>query len=591
MMSLNILASSSKHKCGELFNFVKDIFSLICDACGFVCYTLEAFGAHILHDHRRPPPITTCIKQEDCRSIEIITEATAERTGLEQQPQYLTVNQTKCGEILQFFEDDFTLRCDKCADDYKTLETFGVHLLHDHHHHHHPNHRTHAASSIDVDAKNIRATSSTEYVRIEQELIEPEFVCINLKEEHYVHDVSISNVPEPKESRNRQEVIRKHSRKSCSFCDKDFSNNRDRADHENTHLGRRPYECYVCHKAFTALYSVRSHLKLHTTELPYKCSVCERGFLRRGALEIHFREKHLPTTDPRRFFPCKGCEKVFRTYSNMCHHAMQHKPAKMGIFICDHCSKTFPTRKKIVRHMIHHFVREKKECRFCHKQFADKYYHKMHEQGHQPQEAAERPQCRLCLKTFKFNRGLLRHLKNIHSTARKPTKRRPTQKTKRPHQCKMCKKNLASAAGLKKHIEMHMNVRHQCTVCPASFAAIRSLTEHTRRTHLAENQTSRGCFSCERCDVQFSNHSNLLRHIFNAHENVSGCFQCDYCQKKYLIRRYFVQHMQAHFPKTNFQKYEKIHRNRRTNVQCSLCPNAYTYRSSLARHIRLRHRN
>lgn len=402
MFSGNRKSNEYKNKCGEILLFSINNLALICDICGEDYYTLEVFGAHILQDHAPEPAITTCIKLEDS-SIDIITEAAPKQTydsqrisrqsntlhhkpnnGIE-KPQYSTAN--KCGEIFNFSEDKFTLVCDKCYDNYYTLEAFGVHIIQDH-------------STPSNDANN---SPSRPLVEVNLK-VEP-------REEHDANVFNESNVAK----------LKWKSKKpfQCSFCDRSFTTNRYRDDHENTHMGRHPYECYICQKAYTAHSALQMHLRLHTTDLPHKCLVCGKSFLKNCRLEHHTREKHLPVTDPRRLFPCKDCDKIFKTYSNRSAHAVtMHRPGQLGIFICGYCQKSFPTRKKLVRHIPRHVAKEKYNCGFCDRSFSNHSSHKIHENKHRGTIAPVH-QCQICLKSYQYSQSLNRHLKNVHTDKKK----------------------------------------------------------------------------------------------------------------------------------------------------------------------------
>lgn len=587
--------NANKNKCGELFLFSKDHLTLICDTCGSDCYTLEAFGAHMLQDHAPRQVITTCIKREDS-SIDIKTAATPnqmyvydnqrtsrqscnlhhEQNGIE-KPQNLTANKTKYGEILQISQDNFSLVCVLCGENYYTLAAFGVHIL---------------------QAHPTKPASQSASVRIKWEVIEnPEFESINLKANHDIRDFSDSGTSEPIES----EVLPKKKTISksfqCSFCDKMFPSRRDWVDHVNKHTGGRPYECYLCHKAYYSLKSLKSHLRQHN-DRPHKCLGCEKSFIKRCTLVQHFRENHLPATDPRRFFPCKICDKKFKTYSNMRLHVNQHKPAKPGTFTCDYCQKIYPTRKKIVRHMPHHVVREKIKCGFCDKMFSDRYYLKRHEKIH---SGSPTQQCQICLK---FYAALQSHMKNIHSDERK-CKKIKKHKQKRPHQCKVCKQILATSSNLKNHIKIHTSDRqYKCSTCNESFFSAYLLKVHKKTNHLPDKVPQR-YFSCKHCDAKFLNYSNLCSHKLNVHTMSSSfVYICDYCQKEYKFRRQLVRHMLKHFSKTthkctvcdkvfNNTTSLNIHNSSHGTIkkfQCELCDKYYKQSSGLSRHVRRTHK-
>ena len=50
---------------------------------------------------------------------------------------------------------------------------------------------------------------------------------------------------------HKEGAAREHLKNfTCSFCGKRFLRQAHMLQHENTHTGRKPYECKVCGKAF-----------------------------------------------------------------------------------------------------------------------------------------------------------------------------------------------------------------------------------------------------------------------------------------------------------------------------------------------------
>lgn len=598
-----MISSSGRNKCGEIFIFSGKL-SLICETCGDGSYTLEAFTSHILQDYVPQQLITTCIKREDA-SLDINTEFTPQQTycgqrisrqssvlhhkqnGIE-NTQHFTANKTKCGDIFQFMEDNFTLVCEKCSGNYSTLEAFSVHILQDH-------------------------PTSASSVRIDQVEIGPEF--IRLKEEH---DFSDADISEPKESQYQPKIKKISKQYQCRFCDKTFPVRRHADEHENVHFERRPYECYICHKDIISFRSLRNHLRLHY-DRPHKCLVCEKTFIKKSKLDLHTREKHLPATDPRRFFPCEFCDKICKTYSIMRHHVIiHHKTVKAGTFSCDYCQKSYPTRQKIVRHMSHHVVREKKQCNFCH-EWLDKYNHSTHEKKHREPMM----QCHLCFKSYKGTKSLRRHLKTHEKPLKKQIKKekplkkpihkkkslkkpinkeesreKPTQRTTRPHQCKICKLIVTTSSALKQHINIHTDDRqYKCVTCKEGFFRSISLRIHIRENHLPDTDPMR-FFACNHCDTSFNTYSRLRYHKRLLHTKAI-VYTCDYCQKAYKLRRNLVEHMTKHSSttskchccnkifanKTDLDNHKKI----KKKYYCKLCPKFYMNSSGISRHVRRTH--
>lgn len=61
------------------------------------------------------------------------------------------------------------------------------------------------------------------------------------------------------------EVVKKREKAAytCTMCGKNFTRKSIKADHENSHLGKRDYECEECGKAFTRKNDLNRHKKIH----------------------------------------------------------------------------------------------------------------------------------------------------------------------------------------------------------------------------------------------------------------------------------------------------------------------------------------
>lgn len=537
-------SDSYTKKCGEIFVFSKDNLSLVCDYCRTVHYTLEAFGIHLLHDHL-PPQLSTNIKCEDSSSCD---------------SYYNVPNQS----VERFLETDPT-------------------------------------PTDNNQIKQSPPQQSSSLQNEPDEMKSHDFLSVILKEEHDEIDFIEPNIPVPK-TPDFSNAAAKENIHQCSFCIKTFETKQKCNDHENLHTGIRPYLCRLCPKTFHSLNSHRYHIKLHSIERPHNCLVCEKGFIRKNELDKHIREKHLPDTDPRRYFPCKQCDKTFKTYKYLRIHINTLHIDATGFFSCDYCQQSFMHRMLIVRHMLKHAPKRVLKCSICDKRFFSKKLHDDHLNVH----TGNRYQCQLCSKAYLYRASLRRHMTKTHlkpdvavQSTSAHDKIANTQKTKRPHKCKVCLKTLASSNSLKNHIKLHTNERHKCLVCDKTFIKLHRLNIHTRENHLPDTDPKR-YFSCGRCDKKYENYSQLRYHTINSHTNLSGTYTCDHCQTKLYTRRSLLQHMLKHSSKNGFEckvcgkifltwyqrdDHENIHSGKRP-YQCEFCPKAYTYKPNLTRHLK-----
>lgn len=154
----------------------------------------------------------------------------------------------------------------------------------------------------------------------------------------------------------------------CTFCYKMFKSRHNRNDHENSHTGKRPHKCAICDKTFTTYSNLCTHVNMHEDYRPYECSVCGKQFINNAKLSVHKREKHLPDSDPRRYFPCELCDCKLKSYGQLDRHRRIHK-GHHRIFTCDYCRKQFTAKGILVQHMRIHSGIKPYKCGYCHTKF------------------------------------------------------------------------------------------------------------------------------------------------------------------------------------------------------------------------------
>lgn len=163
----------------------------------------------------------------------------------------------------------------------------------------------------------------------------------------------------------------------CTFCTKTLKSRKQRNDHENKHTGKRPYQCLICGTTFTTYSNLCVHVNSHAYYRQFECSICGKKFINNATLNFHTREKHLPDTDPRRYFPCELCDCKLKSYGQLHRHRQTHKE-NHDIFTCDYCRKQFTTKGSLVQHLRIHSGVKPYKCNYCHMQFrqaSNKFQH------------------------------------------------------------------------------------------------------------------------------------------------------------------------------------------------------------------------
>ena len=112
-----------------------------------------------------------------------------------------------------------------------------------------------------------------------------------------------------------------------------------------------------------------------------------------------------------------------------------------------------------------------------------------------------------CDKSFKLNKDLTRHLKQVHG---------PKQ-----HQCLICLKSFTADKSLKTHIaSVHDEIRHQCNKCTKSYTQSCRLQQHIQKQHpqTKEIQSHKLPFqNCLWCILKFPNYDQFIIHAQEVH--------------------------------------------------------------------------
>lgn len=83
--------------------------------------------------------------------------------------------------------------------------------------------------------------------------------------------------------------------------------------------------------------------------------ICEKKYVGNFLLDNHMRERHLPNSDPRRYFPCRLCNVKLKSY-NQFKRRSKKSPKKKTLL------------DNIIRHMgAHSPIRP--TCNYCQKEF------------------------------------------------------------------------------------------------------------------------------------------------------------------------------------------------------------------------------
>lgn len=136
----------------------------------------------------------------------------------------------------------------------------------------------------------------------------------------------------------------------------------------------------------------------------------------------------------------------------------------------------------------------------------------------------------------KLREALLRPLERKRNYT-KPFKDK-SDDTGKTYTCQVCSKTFKRREHLYQHSKLHSGLRpFSCVHCPKTF----SRKEHLMR-HLTSHSGAKD-FGCDICNKRFSRPDNLKKHK-RTHQK--SPYRCAVCCKNFIIKHYYVAHMQAH---------------------------------------------
>ncbi len=132
----------------------------------------------------------------------------------------------------------------------------------------------------------------------------------------------------------------------CRKCYKCFPDEKSVKKHTWACLRPRNFKCKYCDKCFRHKNDIENHERLHTGERPFKCprEGCNKDFSLKSTMKLHVRVDHDKVG-----FPCKQCDKTFRTPLQLRYHrGVAHATDKP--YACTDCGKCFAMRDMLRTH-------------------------------------------------------------------------------------------------------------------------------------------------------------------------------------------------------------------------------------------------
>lgn len=290
-------------KCGQIYLLRNNNFALICEFCGREdFYALDVFRLHIT-DHF---PDSEDDTEPPAKAIEVQFVSTVQSGAYDLQTTPAAVNLIKreyAPSSLVYDVSDESSQSE-CSVRNQRRRKYQKRIL------------------------TIPSTGSSENANIEKESQSSSTEPLRQMQSMYHNDAmradavaGSTGIEEPVNVISPQRCRRTKEDCECVFCENVCASSTS-TENPEYHL---PYECPICSRMFTEEMHLNEHLKTpHTEELLHACLSCDRRFPYFYQLETHFRETHLPDSDPRRYFECNQCVGKFKSFILW----KYHKPCK-----------------------------------------------------------------------------------------------------------------------------------------------------------------------------------------------------------------------------------------------------------------------
>ncbi|KAJ8922320.1 hypothetical protein NQ315_004263 [Exocentrus adspersus] len=353
-------------------------------------------------------------------------------------------------------------------------------------------------------------------------------------------------------------IMRLHFKKydfQCQSCGKGFTDASTFKEHENVHLGLKPFTCIVCNKEFVysrylVAHQVRNHrVRVLDKDSKTQCHMCSKIFARNETLV--FPDSRSGTQRRRRLLRLERDDEYTppgyrkkRIVKNL-KPIQKIKKQEHKIWTCRRCLLEFESRRELTEHTKLYHVEEPKD------QHTFKY-----------DEEQDQYTCNTCSAEYQSKKEVEDHISKVHEEF---------------YTCDVCKQTLKKAYSFAVHMKGHStDDTYTCPLCSYNTLRRTSLQTHINRVHYHKFY-----FTCATCGKGF-NDSVIFREHNNEHLGIKP-FVCVVCNKEFVYSRYMLIHQ---------TRYHTVHiEGTLHKTQCSICLKVFSKVATLLKHITTKHSN
>jgi len=167
--------------------------------------------------------------------------------------------------------------------------------------------------------------------------------------------------------------------------------------------------------------------------------------------------------------------------------------------------------------------------------------------------------CKFCVKTFAFEKNLLKHT-NVHHSGEKH------------FCCALCDKMFTHKRNLNRHVAKVHNNKPFGAVCVECVPAIYFVDHNARRKHMQECHEQEE-FQCADCTCVFTKKSQATRHLRESHGFKR--FQCTQCKSAFTTKYSLHKHV------------ESVHGDKMFSCCNEWCTKKFSTKWNMQQHVKL----
>ena len=228
--------------------------------------------------------------------------------------------------------------------------------------------------------------------------------------------------------------------------------------------GQKENQCKICGRQYTCEEDLKEHCirgERIIMSTKFQCKECGKHCIGWSRLNLHMKLSHTATEA----FVCDTCGMSLKTQIGLNQH-MTDEHNHPAPYECSVCLKGYWRKHKLDVHQLMHTGEKPHQCEICGKSFAERSNLKKHRRLHTTERAYA---CKLCDKRYKGPTYLKEHIDKVHDRSKDV-------------QCTTCYKIFRSKDLLKKHNEIHLNLRrYKCDLCGTAYNNAGSLYAHKKK--------------------------------------------------------------------------------------------------------------